>query len=114
MQVIEFHDYPHVFVKGKGCGTAGLEAKLVHQLAYLEQHPLFVIFIDLKKAYDAMDRERCWEILVGYGVGPNMIRLIMFFWDNATCDASLQSGIEAVRQTIKSQPRCHPRWTFGA
>ena len=43
-----------------------------------------MIFIDLMKAYDAMDREPCREILVGYGVGPDMIRLIMFFWDNVT------------------------------
>ena len=71
LQVIEFHDCLHGFVKGRGCGTAGLEAKLVQQLTYLEQHPLFVIFIDLKKAYDAMDRERCREILVGNGVGTN-------------------------------------------
>ena len=69
-------------------------AKLVQQLAYLEQHPLFVIFIDLKKAYDAMDRERCLEILVGYGVGPNILRLIMHFWDNAVlvCRASGRYG----------------------
>ena len=32
-----------------------------------------------------MDRERCLEILKGYGVGPNpnMLRLIKYFWDNA-------------------------------
>jgi hypothetical protein len=55
-----------------------------------------VIFIDLKKAYDATDREPCREIQVGYGVGPNMIRLIMYFWDNAllVCRASGQYGKE--------------------
>jgi len=30
-----------------------------------------------------MDRERCMEILVGYGVGPNMLRLIKNFWDTS-------------------------------
>ena len=45
-----------------------------------------MIFVHLKNAYDAIYRERFREILVGYGVGPNMIRLIMFFWiwENAT------------------------------
>jgi hypothetical protein len=96
LHVVEFHDCLHGFVKGKGCGTAGIEAKLVQQLAFIEQHPLYVIFIDLKKAYDAMDRERCREILVGYGVGPNMLRLILFFWDNAllVCRASGRYGPE--------------------
>jgi len=31
-----------------------------------------------------MDRERCLEILAGYGVGPNMLRLLHHFWDVAT------------------------------
>ena len=30
-----------------------------------------------------MDRDRCLEILAAYGVGPKMLRLIQFFWDNA-------------------------------
>jgi len=54
---------------------------LAQQLAFLEQEALHSVFIDLKKAYDAMDRERCLEILEGYGVGPNMLRLLEHFWD---------------------------------
>lgn len=34
LNVIEFHDCLHGFVKKRGCGTAGLEAKLAQQLAY--------------------------------------------------------------------------------
>ena len=30
-----------------------------------------------------MDRERCLEILEGYGEGPNMLRFIKIFWDLA-------------------------------
>ena len=59
LEAIEFHDCLHGFLKGRGTGTAGLEAKLAQQLAYLEQEALFETFIDLRKAYDAMDQERC-------------------------------------------------------
>ena len=83
LAVIKFHDCLHGFVTKRGCGTASLEAKLAQQLAYLRQTPLYGLFLDLKKAYDAMDRERCIEILVAYGVGPNMIRLLIYFWENA-------------------------------
>ena len=60
-----------------------IEAKLAQQLAYLEQAPLYRIFVDLRKAYAAMDRDGCLMILKGYGVGPNMPRLIKYFWDEA-------------------------------
>ena len=48
---------------------ATTEVTLTQQLAYLEQAPLYGIFIDLQKAYDVMDRECCMEIMMGYGVG---------------------------------------------
>ncbi len=41
-----------------------------------------------------MDRERCLLILEGYGAGPNMVRLIRNFWQDATmvCCASGNYG----------------------
>ncbi len=71
-------------------GTAILEAKLAHQLAHLEQEPFYGVFLDLKKAFDAMDQERCLLILEEYGTGPNLVRLIRNFWRDATmvCRAS--------------------------
>ena len=37
---------------------------------------LYVIFLDLHKAYDALGRSRCLEILEGYGVGPRARELL--------------------------------------
>ena len=80
---IEFHDCLHGFFSWRGTGMATTDFKPTQELAYLDQVPLHVIFINLRKAYNAMDRDRCMEILLGYGVGPKMQRLIQFFWDNA-------------------------------
>ena len=66
LQVVEFHDCLHGFLKGRGMGTATMEAKLAQQLAFRRQKALYGVFIDLQKAYDAMDRDRCLEILAGY------------------------------------------------
>jgi hypothetical protein len=67
-----------------------IEAKLAQQLSYLELKPFYGVFLDLKKAFDAMDRERCIMILEGYGAGPRMIRLIRGYWSDAimVCRAS--------------------------
>ena len=39
-----------------------------------------MIFLDLTKAYDALDRSGCLEILEGYGVGPSARRLLTIYW----------------------------------
>ena len=53
---ITFHDFLHRFWAGRGTGTATLEAKLIQQLVALKEEILYVIFLDLHKAYDALDR----------------------------------------------------------
>ena len=71
-----------------------IKAKLTQQLAHIEQTPFYRVFINLKKAFDAMDRERVLLLLKGHGAGPNMHRLIRHFWDEATnvCRASGNYG----------------------
>ena len=45
---------------------------------------LYMIFLDLHKAYDALDRSRCLEILEGYGVGPQACRILRTYWRRLT------------------------------
>ena len=71
---ITYHDFLHRFRAGCGTGTANLEAKLLQQLAALMEEVLYVIFLDLRKAYNNLETSRCLEILEGYGVGPRPIR----------------------------------------
>ena len=55
---ITFHDFFHGFWAGCDTVTATLEAKLLQQLASLRDEVLYVIFLDLHKAYDALYRSR--------------------------------------------------------
>jgi len=55
LEKIKLHDSLHGCLAGRGTGMGIIEAKLAQQLARLEQRPFFDIFIDLKKAFDAMD-----------------------------------------------------------
>ena len=81
---ITFHDALHRFQEGCGTGTATFKAKLLQQLVAMREEVLYVIFLDLTKAYDALDRSRSLEILKGYGVGDRVQRLLQEYWDRTT------------------------------
>ena len=53
---ITYHDFLHGFRSGRVTGTATLEAKLLQQLSAMREEVLYVIFLDLHKSYDALDR----------------------------------------------------------
>lgn len=77
---ITFHQAVHGFCRGRGTGTAIIEAKLRMQLAQRTTKPLYFVFLDLKKAYDTLDRQRTLGILKGYGVGRNICSIIEKIW----------------------------------
>ena len=81
---IKFHDVLHGFRVGCGTGTTALEAKMLQQLTTMREVVLFEGFLDLQKAYDALDQGRRLEIITAYGVGPRKIRLFWTYWDCLT------------------------------
>ena len=58
---ITYHDALHGFRAGRGTVNATLTAKLLQQLAAMREEILYVIFLDLTKVYDALERSRCLE-----------------------------------------------------
>ena len=50
----------------------------------MREEVLYVIFFDLTKAYDALDRSRSLEILKGYEVGDRVRRLLREYWEKTT------------------------------
>ena len=81
---ITYHEFLHGFRAGRGTGTATLEAKLLQKLAALRKEVLYVIFLDMYKAYDALDRSRCLKIREGYDVGPKARRILASDWHRLT------------------------------
>ena len=62
-------------------GAAIIELKLTQELLSIYQNPLLPVFLDLKRAYDTLDRERLFITLEGYGAGPHLCGLLETFWD---------------------------------
>ena len=52
---VKFHDILHGFCRGRGTGTAIIEARLHQELASVNQFTLFSVFLDLRKADDSLD-----------------------------------------------------------
>ena len=61
---VTFHNALHGFRARRGTGTACIEAKLLQQLSKMVQKTLHFIFLDLRKAYDTVNRERLLGITV--------------------------------------------------
>ena len=84
MSEIQFHDMLHGVCTGRCTGTVFLEANLLQELMAMREEILYDIFLDLNKAYDDLDRDRCIYILAEYGVSLRSIRLFRLYWDRLT------------------------------
>ena len=72
---ITFHDVLHRFWVGRETGTAALKANLLQKLRVMRKLVLYEVFLDLQKAYDALNWDICLNILAAYRVGPRALRL---------------------------------------
>ena len=67
---IVLHDVLHGFGQGRGTVTAIIEAKLEQELAGIVHETVFQVFIDVRKAFNSLDRGICMKIVCEYGLGP--------------------------------------------
>jgi Reverse transcriptase (RNA-dependent DNA polymerase) len=73
---INLHESIHGFRTHRGTGTAIMNVKLLMQYIQRDINPMYMIFLDVKKAYDTVDWDRILQLLQSYGVGPNMLNII--------------------------------------
>ena len=64
-EVHDFHEILHGFRVGRGTGTPIMEMKLVQELASVDQDPLLLVFLDLRKLYEKLDNDRLLNTLEG-------------------------------------------------
>ena len=69
---------------------------------------MYVIFLDLHKAYDALYKSRCLEILEGYGVGTRSCRILRTYWSRlrmvAKAGGYYEAKFKGARGVIQGDP----------
>ena len=80
-QGVVLHSALNRFIEGRVMGTATLESKMAQQLAVLPHNTLFQVFLDIHRTYNSLDRDLCLEVLNGYGMRPNLTRLLKPYWE---------------------------------
>ncbi|XP_065583920.1 uncharacterized protein LOC136042934 [Artemia franciscana] len=54
---------------------------------------LYLLFIDLEKAFDLVDREMIWKILKYYGLSPKIVELIIALYKETKCCVRTENGV---------------------
>ena len=57
-----------------------MELEIALELASIDQYPLFLSFLDLRKPYNTLDHIRLISTLEVYGAGPQMWDLLLTLW----------------------------------
>ena len=68
---------------------------------------MLLVFLDLRKAYNTVDRGHLLTIPEGYGSGTCMYRLLAVFWDQKEVFTRPK---RVSRPAVQGNPGDHPGW----
>ena len=69
------------FREERSCRDQIYSLRRIQEMSLEQNKPLYICFVDLKKAYDSVDRETLWKVLKKFGVNEKMIQMIRAFHD---------------------------------
>ena len=96
----------HGFSSSRGCPDATSSLKIaLEQLRYANQEA-FVLFVDLVKAFDSVNRELLWKILSNIGVPDSTIKVIKKAYTNITITGKVNGVKFELESTSGVQQGC--------
>ena len=82
------------FIEGRGCIDQIATVKLIAEKFIGKRKRLYAAFMDLRRAYDVVDRPALWDVLKIYGVGGKLLDAVKAFYKN--CRAKVRvNGVES-------------------
>jgi Reverse transcriptase (RNA-dependent DNA polymerase) len=97
---IKLHKSIHGFQTQQGTRTAIMQVKLLMQKVQQDSNPMYMIFLDLQKAYNSINLSCILQLLQQYGVGPNMLCIIENIWVH---DTVIPQKIRFYGRTFKAE-----------
>ena len=92
-KAVTFHNILHRFREGRLTGTPVMDLKIAQELASMDQEPLFLLFLELQKAYDNLYGGCLLHILERNRAGQKMRDILEEFW--------------ARQEVVTQQNSCH-------
>ena len=77
------------FRKGRGCTDQIFALRNIIEQCLEWNTPLFINFVDFRKAFDSVYRDSLWKILRHYGIPQKIVTIISKFYDHFECNVIL-------------------------
>ena len=80
------------FRAGRGCADMIFCARQLMEKAREHNTTLYLLFIDLRKAYDSIPREALWQVLRKYGIPPTLVNIIRSLHDGMKTEITMDGA----------------------
>ena len=81
------------FRKGRGCVDMIFAARQMIEKSIEHHSDLYILFVDLKKAYDSVPRTALWPALTKLGVPPRMLQVIRALHDGMLAHVRVDGSV---------------------
>lgn len=81
------------FRPGRGCPDLHFSLRRLTEIAHAHRAPLWVAFVDFKKAFDSVNRAALWAVLASRGVPSKLITLVQDLYDGCEGRVRVDSAV---------------------
>ena len=85
-------DEQHGFRPNRSCADLIFTLRLLTEESREWRSKIYMIFIDFEKAFDSVDRQSLWKILLHYGIPEKIVSLIVAFYEDSECCVKTPDG----------------------